>query len=89
MNKNNEKYLTNIELVPYHSCGISISSLLKENQFRYLIQRFDESMNFIVRYNPKLFIFNESPWHTLLIKNKIVSEFEKFRLTDKFSLYLF
>lgn len=84
-----EKYLTNIELVPYHSRGISIPSILKEKQLRYLKDRFDESANFIVQFNPKLFIFNGNPWHTLLIKNNIVKEFEQFRLTDKFSLFFF
>lgn len=84
-----EKYLTNIELVPYHSRGIHITSLLTEYQFRYLNERFKESVNFVIQYRPRHFIFNGNPWHTLLIKNNIITEFERGKLTDKFSLYFF
>lgn len=84
-----EKYITNIELIPYHSRGISLPTVLRENQFRYLHERFSESVEFISQYDPRLFIFNGSPWHNLLIKNNIITKFEKFNLTENFNLYFF
>ena len=78
-----------MELIPYHSRGIAISSKLTDPQLDYLIQRFEENLNFIVNFEPKLFIFNGSPWYSLLIKNKLISDFEKDPITNKFILYFF
>lgn len=52
-------------------------------------RNFKESLYFVIQYSPELFIFNGNPWHTLVIKNNIITEFERFRLTDKYSLYFF
>jgi hypothetical protein len=77
------------ELIPYHSRGIAISSKLTNIQLDYLVGRFEESINFIINFKPKLFIFNGNPWYLLLIKNKLISEFEKIPITNKFNVYLF
>jgi dihydrofolate reductase len=82
-----EKYVTNMELIPYHSRGIAISSKLTDSQLDHLIQRFEENINFIKNFEPKLFIFNGSSWYSLLFKNKLISEFEKISNTAKFILY--
>jgi hypothetical protein len=84
-----EKYTTNMELIPYHSRGIAFSSKLSNLQLDYLTQRFGENINFIINFEPKLFIFNGNPWYLLLIKNKLISDFEKISITDKFNLYFF
>jgi hypothetical protein len=81
--------LTNMELIPYHSRGMIISSKLADSQLNYLVRRFKENINFIIKFKPKLFIFNGNPWHSLLIKNEIITEFEKVLITNKFSLYFF
>ena len=62
-------------------------SKLADSQLNYLVQRFEENINFIINFKPKLFIFNGSPWHSLLIKDEIITEFEKVPITNKFSLY--
>ena len=84
-----EKYITNVELIPYHSRGISLPPILRENQYRYLHERYNESVKFISQYNPRLIIFNGSPWYNLLIKNKIITNIEKVNLTENFNLYFF
>jgi hypothetical protein len=56
-----EKYITNVELIAYHSRRITITSKLTNIQFDYLVGRFEESINFIINFDPKLFIFNGSP----------------------------
>lgn len=84
-----EENLTNMELIPYHSKGIILSSMFDDNQLHYLVQRFKENIDFIINYKPKLFIFNGSPWHSLLIKNKMIIEFERVPVTNKFNIYFF
>lgn len=82
-------YLTNIELIPYHSKAISIPKILSSVQMNYLKKRFENSIEFIVKYKPKLFIFNGSLWHTILIHNKLISNHDRIIITDKFSIYFF
>lgn len=82
-------YLTNMELIPYHSRGIALPIRLNNSQLNYLTERLDENINFIHCFKPKLFIFNGSTWHTLLIRNGIITDFEKISITDKFSLLFF
>ena len=84
-----DRYLINIELIPYHSTGISFPNFLSKSQLEYLLPRFQNSIDFIINYRPKLFIFNGSPWYILLIKNNIIKTFDKVSLTKKFSLYFF
>ena len=78
-----------MELIPYHSRGISFHSIFTPSQLNYLKERFENSINFIIRFSPKLFIFNGNPWYILLINNGIIDRYEKVSLTPKFSLYFF
>jgi hypothetical protein len=64
-----DRYLVNLELIPYHSTGITFTSILSKLQLDYLLSRFQNSIDFIIRYQPKLFIFNGNLWYILLIKN--------------------
>ena len=75
-----DTYLTNIELIPYHSEGISLPSHLSEDQLNYLTTRFKNSVNFIIKHRPKLFVFNGNPWYVLLIKHRLIDDYEKFLL---------
>ncbi len=60
-----------------------------KHQLEYLFPRFRNSIDFIINYRPKLFIFNGSPWYILLIKNNIINKFDKISLTKKFNFYFF
>lgn len=82
-------YLTNMELIPYHSRGIVLPTILKKDQRSYLTERLNENINFIIHFKPKLFIFNGNTWYTLLIRNGIITDFEKVSITDKFNLVFF
>lgn len=84
-----QKYIANIELIPYHSRGISLPSNLKENQLVYLKNRFIENLDFLAQYSHKLLIFNGSPWYNLLIRNNLIRNVEKASITDSFNLYFF
>jgi hypothetical protein len=84
-----DSYLTNIELIPYHSEGISLPGKLSQLQLNYLTMRFNNSLNFIVKFNPKLFIFNGNPWYILLIKHGLVQKYEKVQVSEKFNIYFF
>ena len=84
-----DKYLANIELIPYHSEGISLPSNFSSVQLTYLIERYKAGLEFIMRYNPKLLIFNGNVWRNLLIKNNLVQVNEKVSITQKFNMYFF
>jgi hypothetical protein len=84
-----DSYLTNLELIPYHSEGITLPSRLLEPQLDYLKGRFRNNVDFIIRFKPKLFIFNGNIWYILLIKNSLVEKYQKASLSDKFNLYFF
>ena len=84
-----DTYLTNIELIPYHSEGISLPPELSRTQLCYLTSRFQNSLRFIVKFGPKLFIFNGNPWYVLLIKHNLIKGYEKVQITDRFNLYFF
>jgi hypothetical protein len=82
-------YLVNLELIPYHSEGITLPSKLSKPQLEYIKRRFETNLNFIIQFRPKLFIFNGNIWHTLLIKNNLVAKYEKVSISEKFNLYFF
>lgn len=84
-----QKYLANIELIPYHSEGIILPSYFSESQFEYLAERYMTSLEFIKNCNPNLFIFNGSVWHNLLIKHKLIHVYQRVEITQKFSLFFF
>ena len=84
-----DKYLANIELIPYHSEGISLPSIFSSFQLAYLTERYKASLEFIRRYSPKLLIFNGNIWRNLLVKNNLVQVDEKVPITQKFNMYFF
>jgi hypothetical protein len=67
-----------MELIPYHSTGITFPSFLSKAQLEYLLPRFKNSIDFIINYKPKLFIFNGSPWDTLVLKNNVIKPLTNF-----------
>jgi hypothetical protein len=82
-------YLINMELIPYHSGGISLPTRLNDYQLNYLSERLEDNINFITCFKPKLFIFNGSTWYTILIRNGLITDFDKVSITDKFNLIFF
>ena len=84
-----DKYFANIELIPYHSEGISLPSDFSSFQLTYLTERYKNSLEFIRRYNPKLLIFNGNIWRSLLIKNNLVQVDEKVPITQQLNMYFF
>lgn len=81
--------VTNMNLIPYHSSGISMPSEFSKIQFGYLKYRLDLNMDFISQYKPKLLIFNGKPWYTLFRKHNLVDIGEPTPITKKFNLYFF
>jgi hypothetical protein len=84
-----DKYLCNLELIPYHSEGIVLPSRLTDKQFEYLENRFNSNIKFIREFNPKLLIFNGKIWKTLLINHSLIQEFVKVPITGQFTTYFF
>ena len=52
-----DKYFANIELIPYHSEGISMPSNFSSFQLAYLTERYKAGLEFIRRYNPTIAYF--------------------------------
>jgi hypothetical protein len=69
-----DKYLTNMELIPYHSEGIVLPLNPSEDQLKFLKNRYQRGIDFISQFNPKLIIFNGKIWDTLLIQNKLIDD---------------
>jgi hypothetical protein len=84
-----DKYLCNLELIPYHSEGIAFPNILKERQLEYLHSRFTSNIEFIKQFNPKLLIFNGKIWKTLLINYNLVKQRLKRPITNQFMMYSF
>jgi hypothetical protein len=84
-----DTYFSNVELIPYHSEGISLPSTLSESQLEYLKTRYKMSVDFITRYNPKLLIFNGKIWHVLLIMNNLIQTYERIEINTKFNIYFY
>lgn len=84
-----DTYLTNIELIPYHSEGISLPSDLSKPQLKYLKARYKSSLEFITQYNPKLLIFNGKIWYVLLIKNNLIELYERVQISPRFNIYFY
>jgi hypothetical protein len=53
-----DSYLTNLELIPYHSEGITLPSRLSSPQRDYLGIRLRDNLDFITKFNPKLLLFH-------------------------------
>jgi hypothetical protein len=84
-----DSYLTNLELIPYHSEGISLPSRLTSPQLDYLKIRLRDNLNFITKYKPKLLLFNGNPWNILLIKHNLVRKYDKVQVSKHFNIYFF
>jgi hypothetical protein len=84
-----DKYLTNVELIPYHSEGIVLPSNLTRDQLKFLKDRYELGIHFISQFNPKIIIFNGKIWDTILIHHKLIENPIKANLTKKFNLYFF
>jgi hypothetical protein len=82
-------YLTNLELIPYHSEGITLPSKLSSAQLDYLKFRLRANLDFITKFKPKLLLFNGNPWYVLLIKHNVVREYLKVQISKLLSLYFF
>jgi hypothetical protein len=82
-------YLTNLELIPYHSEGITLPSKLSSAQLDYLKFRFRANLDFITKFKPKLLLFNGNPWYVLLIKHNVVREYHKVQVSRLLNLYFF
>jgi hypothetical protein len=82
-----ESYLTNLELIPYHSEGITLPSKFSSSQWDYLRVRLKSSLDFITKF--KLLIFNGSPWYIILIKYNLVNKYHKVQVSKLFNLYFF
>ena len=80
-----DSYLTNLELIPYHSEGITLPSKLSSSQLNYLKIRFRGSLDFITRFKPKLLLFNGNPWYILLIKHNLVRKYHKVQVSKLFN----
>jgi len=81
--------LVNLNLIPYHSKGISLPSKFNEKQLEYLKESYFSQLHFVKPIQPRLYVFNGNPWFNFLIKNNIVEKFEKIEITSKFNIYLF
>jgi hypothetical protein len=84
-----DSYLTNLELIPYHSQGITLPNKFTTRQLDYLTSRLTNNLNFITAFKPKLFIFNGSAWHILLIKHDLVKEYQNVPISKLFNIYFF
>ena len=84
-----DPYLMNLELIPYHSEGITLPNKLSTDQLDYLRSRLTNNLNFITAFKPKLFIFNGSTWYILLIKHDLVKEYQKVKVSKLFNIYFF
>jgi hypothetical protein len=82
-------YLTNLELIPYHSEGITLPSILSSSQLDYLKNRLRANVDFIIKFKPKMLLFNGNPWYVLLIKHNLVERFQKVQVSNHFNIYFF
>ena len=76
-----DSYLSNFELIPYHSEGIPLPSKLSSSQLDYLNIRLKGNLEFIAKFNPRLLLFNGNPWYVLLIKHNLVKEYQKVQIS--------
>ena len=85
-----DNYLCNMELIPYHSSSLSFPSILSTTQLKYLMDSFNNSLDFITASKKvKLFLLNGSIWNTLLIKNGVIKDFKRTQILKGFNMYFF
>jgi hypothetical protein len=61
-----DSYISNLELIPYHSAGMTLPSKFNPPQLDYISQRFQNTLRFAKKYKPNLFFFNGNTWYVLL-----------------------
>jgi hypothetical protein len=76
-------------LIPYHSEGIALPSILSLSQLNYLKNRLRANVDFITKFKPKMLLFNGNPWYVLLIKHDLVERFRKVQVSKHFDIYFF
>jgi hypothetical protein len=84
-----DSYLTNLQLIPYHSEGLTLPSKLSSPQLDYLKTRLRSNLDFITKFRPRLLLFNGNPWYILLIKHNLVTNYDKVQVSKLFNLYFF
>ncbi len=84
-----QDHLINIDIIPYHSSGIGLPSSLSNKQMNYLQIQLYNGINLLKTQNIHFAIFNGKPMYSLLIEQGIISQFERFPINDKVSLYKF
>jgi hypothetical protein len=84
-----DQYLCNLVLIPYHSEGTVLPTILKEQQLEYLKNRHSSNIKFIKQFKPKLLIFNGKIWKTLLINYNLTEQYVKVPTTNQFNMHFF
>jgi len=84
-----DSYLTNLELIPYHSERLTLPSRLSSSQLTYLMVRLRSNLDFITKFRPRLLLFNGNPWYILLIKHNLVEKYHKVQVSKLFNIYFF
>jgi hypothetical protein len=84
-----DKYLCNMDLIPYHSEGIVFPTTLNEQQFEFLQNRHNSNIKFIKQFKPKLLIFNGRIWKSLFINYKLTEQHINAPTTNQFTVYSF
>ncbi|MGH9974437.1 MAG: hypothetical protein ACRD8Z_01165, partial [Nitrososphaeraceae archaeon] len=76
-----DKYISNLELMPYHLTGMTLPNTFNPQQLDYITQRFQNNLKFARKYKPRLFIFNGNAWYIPLVKNFLIPHYEKIKIT--------
>ena len=85
-----DRYISNLELIPYHSSGLTLSSKFDTLQFDYVNQRLQRNIRFARKFKPSLFVFNGNAYtYVILIKHGFIRNYEKVEITEKFSTFFF
>ena len=62
-----DRYISNLELIPYRSTGLTLPRDFNSLQLDYISQRLRNNIKFARKHKPSLFIFNGNAWYILLI----------------------
>ena len=60
-----DRYISNLELIPYHSSGLTLPSKFDTLQFDYVNQRLQRNIRFARKFKPSLFVFNGNAWYVI------------------------
>lgn len=83
--------IVNINLIPYHSKGLSHLPIKKDVQLDFLKKSFEKRLDFIKKkmFKPKLIIFHGKIWMKLLTMEGFLDKHSKDVVTKKFNIYYF